>query len=210
MKTLNSVLVRIDKSHETITESGIHLPVMEGFESGDEYVRIHGIVTAIPDRLTGKLNGHIDPIIKIGDKVYFHYLGKRDEVFEKEFIVDYFNILCLVRDGEIRPVGDWALFEPYFEDEVQEIDLSEFEIVGLPVLGKKKVVMSKSGLVTTTKPKPSAISARVCYIEGHDQVSSGDLVLLTPKFEFKNTIEGKEYFCSKKEYILAKKIKNHG
>jgi len=55
--------------------------------------------------------------LQVGDKVYFHYLtvdpNNLVEVDGKDYYqVDYFNIFCYKRDGEMHMTNEWCLVEP--------------------------------------------------------------------------------------------------
>lgn len=190
--SINSVIVEIEKTREDEKNGFYFDPTYKP----EEHARIYGTVVAVPKKLTGRFSS-IDPIVRVGDRIYFHYLiVDAEPIYGKCYKVEYDNILCLVRDSEVIPVGDWFFCQPLFDDKVEDIDLGNGTII--------QGILTESGLIATTKPKASAIKAKVCFIKGYNGVGNGDIVYIEPKFEFENTIEGKDYFVTSKEWILGK------
>lgn len=196
MKAINNhYLVEIEKEAEDMVGRFFIDPAFKP----EDHARIYGTVTAVPDKLTGPYKG-MDQIIEVGDRVYFHYLVvNNDHAFDKIWKVEYRNILCFVRDGEIRPAWNWFMCQPVWDEVVEDIELPD----GTSIKG----VVGSSGLITKTNPQPSGIKAKVTHIEGHEDVETGDLVIVEPPFHFTNKIEGEDFYFSEKDYILAKCLK---
>lgn len=146
----------------------------------------------------------IEQEIKPGDRVYFHYLSN-DDFYQtpdddKLYVIDYSQIFCAVRDGEIIPIGSHVLIEKYYGENAQSYDLPD----GGKVFGEE----TESGLL---KPidKPKQKIGKVKYVGsnfiGFDtEVTSGDLVIFPDYGQFENEIEGEELFVMKQNDILAK------
>jgi co-chaperonin GroES (HSP10) len=140
----------------------------------------------------------IFPEVCVGDRVYFTYIvvNKATLVeYEGKFYcnIPYSAILCVVRNGEIIPIGGNVLCEEYFGK-----DASAFEVHGKQMFGE----MSKSGLITSIVKKPSQRHATVKIVgtplKGDDmEIAPGDIVMFPNKFGFKNNIEGKDYLFIK-------------
>ena len=73
------------------------------------------------------------------------------------------------------------------------------------VNGKDVDVRMKGKLVVGINKKVMADKAQIAYISKNDMgLSKKDVVYITPDFEFKNEIEGKEYYCVRKKDLLGK------
>lgn len=150
----------------------------------------------------------IVPEVQVGDKIYFHYNTVheenriRTEDGRKIYKVRYDQIFCSVRNGQIIPIGGWVLMEPAWDEETQEIQLQGQE----KVRGK----VSASGLVTELHDKPKPLEGIIANIgtqlKGDPElgVKNGDRVFFLPLSEFKNKIEGKEYYIMRQKDIIAK------
>lgn len=192
--TTNRVLLEIEKRINNSVELAGHevylydgdKPLSDGSYNPEARKRIWGIVKGVPEKLNQHLS-HIEQELKIGDKVYFHYLYNdpmNEVVLEgKRYLnMPYDKIFCAVRDGQIIPVGGW-LFITKKEEEVKAL---EFEV-------KKEV---KNTGVVSFKSNP--------YIGEEEELEVGGTVCYEDNLEFENEVEGKKYYLIKREYIVCK------
>ena len=152
----------------------------------------------------------INPIVKEGDKVYFHFNTISEDNRLKEYFADihskifkvrYDDIMCVVREGNIIMVGSWVLVDKVFDPDVKEV-----EVNGHMVMAKT----TGSGLVTEIGVKPRPLAGTVVHIgdpflcDEELEIVSGDQVLFTKESDWVNTIEGKEYYVMRQRDIIAK------
>lgn len=143
---------------------------------------------------------------KVKDVVYFHYLSLlREENFlyrEKEgslvYRIHYSQIFCFVRDGEMTMLNAFVLVVPYYEESSQKID-----VAGQQITGKMK-----GDLVVELGDKPRYLTGMVCHIGegiGPDKRTTipGTLILFRPSSEFRNVIEGCDFYVMKHFDILC-------
>ena len=182
-------IVEIDKPYENEVEleGGTKLVYDHSFNPTLN-ARIYGTVVAVAPSLSFANE------LEIGDTLYFHYNVVEDSHIDGDlYNVEEDRIFCYVRDGVIHPVNDWAMLEPYEEHN----DIVEVE-------GKRVRARMKGNLVIGLQEKTSAEYAIVAHIGTNEKgLKQGDIVVMEPHFEFKNTIEGKEYFCSKVKHIIG-------
>ena len=128
----------------------------------------------------------IEPIIKEGDKAYFRYINNDGDVniIEGEtrvVRVPYRDIICIVREGEIIPVGEWILGEKIMEQKTA--------LNGLEVDFSNGYYLNR---------------AKVQYVStfiGEDAlVVAGDTVQ-GRSINFENNIEGKDYYCFRPDQL---------
>lgn len=135
MQPIYKILVTIEKrfQDEVVTESGLKLYKDSSFKPEENSTTV-GVVAAVP----AKHDVHNFPPdfkfnVKNGDKLYFNFNITIDPANALEhdgveyWMVDYFDAIALVRDGEIHPVGSYLLIEP-MEEEIKT-DLIIPEIV---------------------------------------------------------------------------------
>lgn len=197
----NFLSVRVDKMYEdTVRHGSLELKIDPMFKPTHR-ARIFGEVVGLP---LGMSKEYGKPEIKLGDKIYFHYLAMDEEMRhldEKDvFFVPYWMVFCAVRET-ITPVGGWAFAEPYWGE--------HFEMM---VEGKSiKVREGKSGLVSVIDTYHPQI-ARLAYIgtprpgEEEVDVKPGELFYYAKSANFENEIEGKNYFIMQQECIIGKPI----
>ncbi len=202
----STVIVEVGTALEDTVEFGnLKLHIDPHFNPTNK-VRIYGTVIALPAGVPKNEYGEeIEPELKVGDKVYFHYLSINDEtnnIYGNYYKVPYYWIFCAVRNNDILPIGSWTFCSTIIEETYN----------GIEVNGKKvDAELSSSGLVVGLKKKPSVKTARLEHIgspfRGKERlpVSKGDLVVLNKNSNFVNKIEGKEYYTLKQEDILGKK-----
>lgn len=150
----------------------------------------------------------IEQEVQVGDKVYFHYLVTSDEnncVYGNSYKVPYYWIFCVVRNGNILPVGGWTLCSQVVE---QEDEFESVEVGGRTM----QATLSGSGLVTSIEKKKSVKFAKLSYIGkpllNHKEldVSQGDTVVLAKNSNFINKIEGVDYFTVRQSDIFGRKL----
>jgi len=138
----------------------------------------------------------IDPIIRPGDKIYFYYNAinawrykiEIDGEYYRE--LDYTDVICVVRDGEILPVGGHMLVEPYFGKDVTQEGFKQTRIK----------VKSHNGIITELVTKPKDIFGIVKKISAplkNDEIGCkvGDMILFKDYAAFIQNIEGREYYA---------------
>lgn len=148
--------------------------------------------------------------IKKGDTVYFHYnvlLTETNFMYREEngqliYKLHYEQLFCYVRDGKITMLNGYVLVSEYFEDNMEDIVLkdSRFE---WKFKGK-----TKNGLVVQIDEKPKYLVGRLEHIgpglgTNVREIEPGELVMYRPRSEFKNTIEGREYYVMRQWDIVA-------
>ena len=182
----DSVIVRIEKTHEDEMSHGKLTLELDPMFNPTNNVRIYGTVEGI---------GRDEKDLKVGDKVYFHYLVVDDShIYDDLYNVDLSRIFCVVRDEKITMCRDWALFKPV-EEKAKDVQVGNHKIAG---------TLTQSGLFKSATPKKSATRAKLCYIGQNDlMLQGGEVVYLLPKFEFENKIEGEVYYTCRQEYILG-------
>jgi hypothetical protein len=112
---------------DTITHKSLTLHMVTGYNPTHN-IRYSGVVTSLPiiqpfDETVEdgkKVQYKIDPIIKEGDKAYFRYVNNDGDVNiidngKRVVRVPYRDVICIVRDGQIIPVGEWMLGEKVME-----------------------------------------------------------------------------------------------
>lgn len=176
-----------------------------------------GVVMGIPDEgamlYSHAFNREVCADILVGDKVYFHYVHSdtdSGDVLERvegglsvTKSIPYGDAICVVRDGVIIPVGGWCLGETLImgDGEIEEIETST---------GKKKIrveYISKAlNLVASHNEEVYDDRCVVKYISNYkDEIAEfgiGDIVV-GKGINFKNTIEGEEYYCFQHDTVLA-------
>lgn len=183
------VIVEIDQPYENEVElEGGTTLVYDHQFNPTQNARIYGTIVAVAPNVSFYNE------VKLGDRVYFHYNVVEDSHIDGDlYNVEEDRIFCYVRDGVIYPVNDWAMLRPYEEHN----DVIEIK-------GTKVRARMKGDLVIGLQEKTSAEYAEVAHIGFNEKgLGQGDVVVMEPHFEFKNTIEGEEYFCSKVKHIIG-------
>jgi len=183
------VIVEIDKPYENEVDLGGGTTLVYDHKFNPTLnARIYGTVVAVSPSVS------FAEELELGDRLYFHYNVVEDSRIDGDlYNVEEDRIFCYVRNGQIRMLKDWVLLEPHEEHN----DYVEFK-------GARIKARMKGNLVIGLQEKVSAEYAKVAYI-GDNQMGleGGEIVVMEPHFEFKNTIEGKEYFTSKQKHILG-------
>ena len=171
-------------------------------------------------------NSDIKHDIRVGDKVYFHYLTLEDPhnfvTFDGEwqiFKVGVHDVFLSVRPDMFGDYVDkgvktklflhnqYVVGTEYWGEGWEEVEIED------PVSKKITKIAGKTnsfGMVTETKDKPLTDHAIITDI-GHGikpysrvkEVKKGDAVVLTPNCEFKNEIENQERWVFTHQDILA-------
>lgn len=203
----NTVVVEVGATMDDTVEYGnLKLHIDPEFNP-THYARIYGRVIAVPDGKAYNEEGvEIEKNVQVGDIIYFHYLTTSDEtncIYGNYYKVPYYWVFCIVRSGNILPVGSWTLCETVVEEEFNQVEVDGQKI---------EAITSASGLVIGINKKPSTKFARLVYIgapvgEGIElDVSPNELVLLNKNSNFVNKIEGKEYYTVRQSDILSSKL----
>jgi len=205
---VNTVIVEVEESLDSTYKHGSLEVHIDPLFNPTHYARIYGRVIAVPQGKCYNDEGvEVEQEVQVGDKIYFHYLTTNNEencLYGNYYRVPYCWIFCRVVDDRILPVGGWTL--------CSEVVLEEDEFETIEVNGKKiNGIMSQSGLVTSVYKKPSTKYATLEYIGkpikdfGDLGINSGDRVVLANNSNFKNKIEGFDYFTVRQSDILGKK-----
>lgn len=203
----NMLVVEVESAYNDTVEYGSITLHIDPLFKPTEHAMIYGRVVAVPRGKCYSEEGvEIDPIVRVGDKIYFHYLTTNDEancIYGNYYRLPYFWAFCIVRNGRIIPVGAWTLCEEIFEEEGK---FTKVEVSSQTI----DAIVSASGIVTGIKKQSSTKYAKLKYIGEllSDQktldVSPNDVVVLAPNSNFKNEIEGKTYYTVRQSDILGK------
>jgi co-chaperonin GroES (HSP10) len=196
------IIVKANDIYNYYQEHGsISLYVDPLFKKGQRKVRVAEVV-AIPEKLEDWCK--IIPDVRVGDKVYFHYNALKEDNMLPDYqglwVIDYDFIFCTVRDGQINMIGGRILAEPLFDDDIVEIEVDGF---------KQKAKLTQSGLVKELNPSHSLKKAKLASIgkpligEPAIPIQVGDVFYYIKNGDFRNEIEGKDYFVMYQEDVLA-------
>lgn len=203
----NTVVVEVGAAlDDTVQYGNLKLHIDPEFNP-TQYARIYGRVIAVPEgKAYNEESFEIEKEVQVGDIIYFHYLTTSDEtncIYGNYYKVPYYWIFCVVRSGNILPIGGWTLCEQVVEEEFDTVEVSGQKV---------EAITSASGLVIGLNKKPSTKFARLTHIGkplvGQDElkISQGSMVILNKNSNFKNTIEGKEYYTVRQSDILCSKV----
>lgn len=169
-------------------------------------------------------------LLEPGTQVYFHYLSLQpdnylgqDEKGNYIYFIHYNQIFGrldtfrqpvpnkpedTVSVTAITMINNFVLTEKYYGTLYKEIKVDDRWIHG-----KTKTIKTPEGsveLVTETNEKEEYLHGRVRYIGppvgplGISSVKPGDVIIFTPKSEFENKINDKEYYTMRQTDIVAK------
>jgi hypothetical protein len=221
------VVVEIEKQYTDTMKMGNTELYVDPLYRRTENITYCGIIKAIPTNIPCSefnFDNKIDPILKVGDKVYFKFAGADNPIYVMDKDISdtsskmtlslfYCWILCAIREGEIVPVGGWCFGEPVIEGEGVEEEL----MLESGVLGKIKVqYYNGTKIIKEVNEKRSKYLAKVVHVGsfiGHKpSIKPGDLVYCKNQnsINFVNTIEGKEYYCFEEDQIDAIIVENSG
>jgi co-chaperonin GroES (HSP10) len=138
--------------------------------------------------------------VKNGDKIYFHYLVTHDprySVSDKVVACPYEWIFCYVRDGRIEATAGWVLGEILYDEGGETVDVN----------GHKIKCSLKNNIVTSIGKKERTDIAKVfraSSFKGEESgLSEGDIVAIDKGCNFKNEIEGTNYFLFREENVIG-------
>ena len=203
MKTpTNKIIVRAsDLYNYYVTKGDLTLYVDPMFKRGVRKTKVAEVVQ-VPTEMHSW--NRTVPEISVGDKVYLHHnaLEEYNMIPDSKglWVIEYDEVLCAVRDGNIIPINGRILAEPIFDDDILEIDYMG---------SKRKVKMTESGLVKELDPSYNLAKARLSYIgtpqigETKVPINAGEVFYYIVNADYKNEIEGKEYFVMFQDDIIA-------
>lgn len=202
----NNVIVEVEEALDSTVEYGSLKLDIDPYYNPTHFARIYGTVVAVPQgKVYSDEGNEIEPLVQVGDKIYFHYLTTSEEancIWGNYYRVPYFWIFCISRNEEIIPVGGWTLCERIVEEDFTEIEID----------GVKMYVVEQDGIIKSVNQKPSVKIARLAHIGKPPQgepslgVYAGDTVALADNSNFTNKIEGVDYYTVQQKYILGKKV----
>jgi len=135
--------------------------------------------------------------IKKGDRVYFDYAEtdvprfhpEDDNIryMEKPFVFAY------VRDGEIHPVKGYVLCEPYYGEDIFEVEIEGHKV---------RTRQSKSGITYETDIKPDDRVARLTHTVNEDlKEAVGKLVFRDMYTNLEYEVEGKTMYIFEEDLV---------
>lgn len=203
----NSLVVEIGAQYDDSVQYGSLTLFIDPLFKPTTHARIYGVVKAVPKGKCYNEDGiEIETDVRVGDKVYFHYLATFDEnacIFGNYYRVPYCWIFCVVRGNDILPIGGWTFCEKVVDD---EDEFESIEVGGQRISAKQ----NSSGLVTDIQKKDSVKYAILKHIgkplknvEPLD-VQVGEKVVIEKNTNFENVIEGKTYYTIRQSDILGK------
>ncbi|MDX1628599.1 MAG: hypothetical protein R3345_07860 [Fulvivirga sp.] len=154
--------------------------------------------------------------IEVGDTVYFHYLTLSDHNYVGKdrdgmelYKCGYDQVFCYVRDGQINMVNGYIAVSALKDDSYEEIEIDKLDTMGKKVGTKKiEVKMTEGGIIYDMDNKPVFRHGKISHIgKSPDlrnyEVSKGSTIVYSDWSEFKNTIEGTEYYIMKVFDVVA-------
>lgn len=205
MKFLKDVvIIKAEKNKKAKqTVGGVEIEIVTKFNELDkDYVTQDGIVFGAPIALSSG-----QPIeLKEGDKVYCHHFLCREENEveidgETYYKMGYNDVYCVVdEDGGIKPLGQWNLCDPMYEE------VGDGEVVEKDDITGGMFKKSAAGIILSTEVKKDAIKAKVCYANSESKemgLCEGDTILYRPDCDYEMVIEGKTYYRIRTKDIIG-------
>lgn len=202
----NSLIVEVGAQYDDTVQYGSLSIFIDPLFKPTHNARIYGVVKAVPKGKCYNEDGiEIEADVRVGDKVYFHYLATFDEnacLYGNYYRIPYCWIFCVVRDNDIIPIGGWTFCEKVIEG---EDEFEDIEVGGVKISGIK----NSAGLVTSVTKKDSNKYAIVRHIGKTLKnveslnLKSGQQVLIEKNTNFENVIEGKTYYTIRQGDILG-------
>lgn len=155
--------------------------------------------------------------IKKGDTIYFHYLslsasnylGRSKDGLEL-YKIGYEQLFCRVRGGKITMLNGFVAVSSFWDESYEDVYFPEMSVTG-ELTGKKRklrIKQSKGGIIYDINEKPLYRSGVVEHRglapdEKFYAVAGGHRIIYSDFSEFKNVIEGTEYYMMKLWNIVA-------
>lgn len=212
-----NILVKIEKKHDDKIVVGGKELYFDPLYRPTWNLRIHGIVEALPNVPPTNFDGFlIDPILEIGDKVYFRHVNTDSDAttvassFGNEYEsmlkrIPYDDVFCVVRDGEIIPVGGWILGEPELvgEGEIELIDDGRGNLKKVKLTYLNRALNIVEPYSEEFDVRTARVKYRSKFIDSNDEIEVGDLVYGV-NINYLNVIEGQDFYCFKEETVMGK------
>lgn len=154
--------------------------------------------------------------IKVGDTAYFHYLtlsehnylGKADDGGEL-YKCAYDQLFGYVREKNFHLVNGWIAVLPIQDDSFEEIEIPEVNIFQHQTGTRKIRVKQSGGIIYDMNEEAVFRHGKIAMVsppaDNKDyQVAVGDTIIYSDWSEFKNKIEGVEYFMMRLHDVVAR------
>lgn len=192
----NKIIIRTDRKwYDSADLGGGKKIFIDTTFDREQYAAIEAEVVAASEVISKDiLRKHIAPVVKPGDRIYFHYNQFLDDdnlfVFggEEYWMLDYETAFCVERDGELIAIGDYVLVSPPAAVELKS-DLLVF------AEGWKTEMPKNLGTLKLIGPPPPNAPALECV--------AGDTVWFQNNCEFENTIAGEKVWVMRQENLLG-------
>jgi co-chaperonin GroES (HSP10) len=147
-----------------------------------------------------------DTGVEVGDTLYFHHLvvlneGQPLTGIENNFLVRYNEEHAISnqaiaykskKDGEVRPLGGWAILSPIEEE-------------------KESIKEGKSGLVTVELKEKPTTKAKLAFESEETKrmgLKVGDVVGFEKNIDYRFKIDGKEYIRIPEDRFLYVEVQD--
>jgi co-chaperonin GroES (HSP10) len=177
-----------------------------------------------------KTRSDIEQEVQIGDTIYFHFNtlasenGEKNRVRDNIFKVAYENIICAVRDfegdgadeeeelKEIQMIGGYCLIRP-------DVESWDETLIPVPQMINGEVMKDKHGQPVMKDKKDwivAKMAPEVRYLQGFvvnagsplkgdsKDIKQGDKIWYRHNADWRQKIEGQEYFAIRQRHILMK------
>jgi hypothetical protein len=195
---------RVENSLNLKGEGGETVSLAIDGELDDEHRRIWGTVLAVPKRITAdKILFHEDnkPVrmdqiqmdVHAGSKLYFSYLALQDstELAPNVYAVSYADAICVVRNGEIVPIGSHVLLKPVYPEGVEEVDKG--------VMGR----VNSFGMVTEVNIPPIPFQGIVAHtglpLKNREDILTMGMHVGIDKYQY-----GQHYHIEGEDYLVCR------
>lgn len=208
MKLLNSYVLIKPYLDTSIELAGKKFEIDTTYEI-EKHAPTEGEVMAVPDRLVFNMEPRkrsvdfdVDMELKVGDKVYFHYLTRdnciRDGrvVYDDDdnpmYMVEYDQIFTAVREDDIVPINGWNLVE------LLEGDIVKSDVLEIPDALKNKGSVKFAKVAHMASPVRRY--KRFPQESDCDTISEGDVVAYSKnsdipvQYAYYNTLGKKKKF----------------
>lgn len=198
----DKIVVKIDRSQEEEIHlaGGISLYLSTRLNL-QEHVTLKGICVGVPEYLKREDLTVIDPLVKVGDEVYFSYQAIFDQHLtqdvqyymnelkidgESYWLIDYLCVFFTKKDDCVTMIGSHVLVEPVYEDKIYAAYL----------LAESNVKRMDRGIIISIGvPNKN---------ENKINVKQGDLVAFDSQYVERYNFWDKPYFIIKQDRILHK------